>query len=159
MGRILWAIVCVVAGIVISSSGVLGDSEASGQIGTIIMVIFLVIGLVPLLLRILELACMALSVTNKRVVGKTGVLRVHSLDLHIDKVDNVTLNATLLGRIFKYYNVTIKGSGDGTGVKFSGISNGPQIKNAITEAIEQHAAEARRAQAAEIAMAMRGKNN
>lgn len=48
----------------------------------------------------------------------------------------------------------MRGSGSSKPVTFKYISNAPQLKNSITEAIEQHTAEARKAQAAEIAIAM-----
>lgn len=158
-GKIVWAILLIVIGIVFNTQMAGIDPEAGASLGMIALCVCLVIGLVPLLIGAIDLACTALAVTNKRVVGKTGVLKVASLDLHIEKVDNVTMNATFFGRLFRFYTVTIKGSGDGTGIKFKGLSNGPQLKNAITEAIEKHADEARKAQAAEIAMAMRGRNN
>ena len=48
----------------------------------------------------------------------------------------------------------ITGSGVAKGVAYQGIVNANQLKNAITDAIEKNAEEARKAQAAEIAMAM-----
>lgn len=158
-GKLVWAIVLTIIGFVLNAQMTEIAAEAGGSVGTITLAACLIIGILPLIIGAIDLACTALAVTNKRVVGKTGVFKVSSLDLHIDKVDNITMNATFLGRIFKFYTLTIKGSGDGTGIMFKGISNGPLIKNSITEAIEKHAEEARKAQAAEIAMAMRAKGN
>ena len=82
------------------------------------------------------------------------MLKIESLDLQIDKVDNVSIKTPFIGRILRYSTMEIKSTGSSAGWKIRYISNGPQFKNAITEAVERHAAEARQAQAAEIARAM-----
>ena len=145
--NIIFAIIFIVVGIVVS--GIEGIADA----GTPILIVCLAIGIIILLVGILRLTSIALSVTNKRVIGKVGVLNVHSLDIHIDKVDSVNIKSTLFGRIFRYYTLVIKSAGEAA-VSFPAISNATQFKNTVTEAIEKHADEARKAQAAEIAMAM-----
>ena len=116
--------------------------------------ILIVIGLLPLVIKAIILWGMNLAVTNKRVVGKVGVLKIQALDYHIDKVDNVSLKAGALANLFHYHTVIVKGGGDKAEIKFVGISNANEFKNAVNEAIEKHAAEARKQQAEEIAKAM-----
>ncbi len=116
--------------------------------------ILIIVGLIPLIIRLIVLWGMNLAVTNKRVIGKIGVLKIQALDYHIEKVDNVSLKAGFLGNLFHYHTVVVKGGGDNAEIKFIGISNANQFKNAINEAIEKHADEARKQQAAEIAKAM-----
>lgn len=114
------------------------------------------------ILRIISVLNTQLVITNKRVLGKVGVLSIKALDYPIEKVDHVSLSAGIFGNLFKYYDLYIKSVGDGTnsfggehsGIKFSGIKNATEFKNHITLAIEQHAEEARRLQAEEIAKAM-----
>lgn len=127
-------------------------------VNIIMWVLWALIGVLPVIIKAISLACTCLCITNKRVIGKTGALSVHTLDYPINKVDNVEINAGLFGRIFHYYTVSVRGSGgDNAQIKFVGISNAPQFKNNITEAVERHAEEARRAQAEEIARAMSNK--
>ncbi len=151
--QIIWAVIMIVVAVVLGSNEAL-NAEGVEPIKTIVVAVCLVIGLMPLLIGILGLVCTSFAVTNKRVIGKTGVLKIETLDLHIDKVDTVTIKAPFWGRILRYYYVEVRGSGSSKPVTFKYISNAPQLKNSITEAIEQHAAEARKAQAAEIALAM-----
>ncbi len=134
---------------------ILSDKTSNAkELKMIVWIATQVIGLVPLLKALLIMANTAFAVTNKRVIGKTGVLKINTLDLHIDKVDSVKMNATFFGRICKFYYIEISGSGTAKPIRFRYIANGPKLKNTITEAIERHAEEARKAQAAEIAMAM-----
>ena len=150
-------IVCVVIiaiGIVINN--ILGEQggENSAQIGLYVMLAFIAVAAIKFIIAVLYIVMTALAVTSRRVVGKVGVLKVESLDLQIDKVDNVSIKTPFVGRILHYSTMEIKSTGSSTGWKIRYISNGPQLKNAITEAVEQHAADARQAQAAEIARAM-----
>lgn len=130
----------------------------------IIWVLFVLIGVVPFVQRLLKWLSIDLALTNKRVIGKIGILRVNSLDFHLDKIDHVQIRATIFGNLFHYYSLKIVSVG-GAGFdnnrrhkkdvdQFVGISNAQEFKDMATRAIELHAEEARKAQAAEIARAM-----
>lgn len=146
-----------------SASGESGSSDSTankalGIVSTVLWITWALIGLLPLIIKIIALACTCLCITNKRVIGKAGILSVNTLDYPINKVDNVELNAGIFGNLFHYHTVTVRGGGSSdTQIRFRGISNAQKFKNTITEAIERHADEARKAQAAEIARAMANK--
>ena len=124
------------------------------------------LGSISLIKRLINFFTMSLAITNKRVVGKIGLLRIYALDIHIDKIDHVEISASFLGRLLRYYTLRVFSVG-GTGMdskritrddngKFVGITNATEFKNVVNRAIELHADEARKAQAAEIAAAMSG---
>ena len=140
----------VVVNVILSEQG----GENGEQIGLYAMLAFIAAATIKFIIAVLYIVMTALAVTSKRVVGKVGVLKIESLDLQIDKVDNVSIKTPFIGRILRYSTMEIKSTGSSAGWKIRYISNGPQFKNAITEAVERHAAEARQAQAAEIARAM-----
>lgn len=121
---------------------------------TLIGVFFIIVGTLPLVMKIIDLLCTDIAITNKRVIDKCGIIKVKVIDLHIDKVDTVNISATFWGRIFKYYKLSVVGSGAGEPVWFNGVSNANQFKNMVNNAIEQHAEDARKAQAMEMAQAM-----
>lgn len=103
-----------------------------------------------------------LALTNKRVVGRIGLLKKRVMDIHIDKIDNVQIKSGLFGSLMKYYTISVKcASGDAgeVGSNFVGIRNAQDFKDRTNDMIEQHAEEARKAQAAEIARAMGGKSD
>ena len=124
------------------------------------------LGSISLIKRLINFFTMSLAITNKRVVGKIGLLRIYALDIHIDKIDHVEISASFLGRLLRYYTLRVFSVG-GTGMdskritrddngKFVGITNATEFKNVVNRAIELHADEARKAQAAENAAAMSG---
>ena len=144
----------------------LGEEAMPEEASIIITVMFLFISLVIIIANtaaLLSIINMELVITNKRVLGKVGVLSIKALDYPIEKIDNVSLNAGLFGRIFNYYNLSVKTAGTSAvnpktgaagGINFIGVENAIEFKNHDTIAIEQHAAEARKQQAEEIARAM-----
>lgn len=170
--QLIWAIICIAGNILLHQAldtimtAIVGSElnftqmqtdrpEIMDNISLWSNVILLVIGILPLALRLINLLIFTeIAVTDKRVVGKTGIISMRSTDLHIDKVDNVVISTTFWGRIFHFYTVSIKGSGDGEGIPYKGVINANELKNAVNDAIEKHAEQARKAQAAEIAMAM-----
>lgn len=138
--------------------------NAGSYAAILIWVLFFLCGFVPFLKRLLKWLSINLALTNKRVVGKVGILRINALDFHLDKIDHVQIKGTILGNLFHYYSLRIVSVG-GAGFdnnrrrkkdadQFVGISNAQEFKDMATRAIELHAEEARRAQAAEIARAM-----
>src|SRR5674476_86512 len=48
------------------------------------------------------------AVTNLRVIDEYGVLSLNSKESPLDKINNVTYNQTIWGRIFNYGNVQIQ---------------------------------------------------
>lgn len=153
--NILWAIICIAADIVIAVTLGGSENEGSGMVVLIIDIAIALIGLLPLIVKIIKLAFTELAVTNKRVIGKVGIVAMKSLDLPINKVETVSIQSTFWGRIFRFSTIVIKSaSGDDDGLLWKGITNANEMKNTITAAIEKNADEARKAQAAEIAAAM-----
>ena len=155
---ILWCVILLVGVIVLMNTmgKILSDVEGGkNQLTLILLGTWALLGLLPLIIKIIELCCSHLCITNKRVIGKTGILRLKTLDYPIQKVDNVSIKAGILGNLFHYSTVTVLGGGGSdANIRFKGIANAAQFKNAVTEAVEKHAEEARKAQAEEIARAM-----
>src|SRR3978361_326217 len=53
------------------------------------------------------------DVTNLRVVHKTGFIKRRAFEMSLDKVESVDVNQSILGRLFNYGNVTVRGVGEG----------------------------------------------
>ncbi len=156
-GQLLWALIVIIINIillVLRQKDPLGGSNSAVIASQAILLVF---GLLPLIIQIIRLSFTVLALTNKRVIGKTGIVAMKSLDIPINKVETVTIQTSFWGRIFKFYTIVIKNASDPIGLRLQGIKNAAEMKNAITSAIEKHEEEARRAQAAEIAMALNKK--
>ena len=125
-----------------------------GMLGNIIFLVLFVYGVWKLVKRILLNMTTHLAITNKRIIGKTGIFSISAIDYPINKIDNVTHNASFWGKILHYSTITIKSTNGYSGTDIKGIGNAQQFKNTVIQALEEHAEEARKAQAAEIARAM-----
>jgi len=72
-----------------------------------------------------------LSVTNHRVIYKTGFLRRHTVEMNMDKVETVNVDQSILGRILGYGTIHVLGTGQGL-EGLSRIAHPIEVRNAIT---------------------------
>lgn len=54
-----------------------------------------------------------LAVTNKRIIGKQGLFTRQTMELNHSKVESVTFNQSIVGRIFNFGAIRINGAGSG----------------------------------------------
>ena len=54
-----------------------------------------------------------IAVTDRRIIYKRGFIRRRTIEMHLDKVESVDVNQSILGRILNYGDVTILGVGEG----------------------------------------------
>jgi uncharacterized membrane protein YdbT with pleckstrin-like domain len=52
-----------------------------------------------------------IAVTDRRIIIKRGLIRRHTVEMNMQKVESVDVDQTLIGRLFNYGNVTIRGTG------------------------------------------------
>ena len=77
--------------------------------------------------------------TTKRVIVKIGVLQTRSVELLLGKVEGITVNQGLGGKLFGYGEIVITGSG-GTKEQFSGIQSPFDFRRAVQTATDAGAA-------------------
>ena len=53
------------------------------------------------------------AVTDRRIIYKRGFIRRHTIEMNMDKVESVDVNQSLLGRVFDYGDVLVRGTGVG----------------------------------------------
>ena len=98
-----------------------------------------------------------LSITNKRVVGKTGVLSTSALDAPLNKIQNAGVKQSFLGKIFNYGTIDIDtAAGKFT---FDFIKDVNQFKSQIFAEIDKFEETRVKQQAEEMAKAMAGAIN
>ncbi|MGY8665941.1 PH domain-containing protein [Bradyrhizobium sp. UFLA05-109] len=71
------------------------------------------------------------DVTNFRVVHKAGFITRKTFEMSLDKVESVDVDQSILGRIFNYGDVTIRGVGEGI-EKIETIASPLAFRNSIT---------------------------
>jgi uncharacterized membrane protein YdbT with pleckstrin-like domain len=72
------------------------------------------------------------GVTTKRVLGKTGLIRLKTVDIVLAKVEAIRINQSVLGRIFDFGDVFVTGTG-GTVEVLSLIPNPVEFSKCIQE--------------------------
>jgi uncharacterized membrane protein YdbT with pleckstrin-like domain len=70
------------------------------------------------------------AVTNKRVLIKIGVIRRHSLELLLQKIEGIGVDQGITGRILGYGTITVSGVG-GTKEAFRMISNPLEFRRQV----------------------------
>jgi uncharacterized membrane protein YdbT with pleckstrin-like domain len=76
-----------------------------------------------------------MAVTNRRVIGKTGLISRTSVDLRLRKLESVQLEQSIVGRILGYGTVVFIGSG-GSENRFAFVADPEGTRAQVTDAVE-----------------------
>lgn len=76
------------------------------------------------------------AVTNKRVILKAGLIRRASMELLLNKVESISVNQGLLGRILGYGTIIVRGTG-GTAEPFANVRYALEFRRQVQEQIDQ----------------------
>jgi uncharacterized membrane protein YdbT with pleckstrin-like domain len=101
-------------------------------------IVLLVLGVVilPIGLRLLIRAgTTEIAVTSDRFVRKTGFIAIKSEEVSLDKIEEVTVNQSILGRIFGYGDVQVHGTGMGD-IKVAMVDDPIRMRREIQTARE-----------------------
>ena len=104
---IYWPAIALMALAVISLI-VLGSTSMASRI------IFLLLALAAIFFAIKEWFqqwITEIAVTDRRVIVKTGLIRRHTAEMNMDKVESVTVYQSILGRLLDYSEGLVRGSG------------------------------------------------
>lgn len=94
---------------------VFGNAVAPGIGGVgliIIALILLGIGLISVLRAWFRRWTSEFDVTDRRIVQKNGFIERRTVEMNMDKVESVDVNQSILGRIFDYGEVIVRGTGE-----------------------------------------------
>jgi uncharacterized membrane protein YdbT with pleckstrin-like domain len=75
--------------------------------------IFIFLALVWGVYRFLIYSTTELAVTNKRVIAKSGIVRCNVIDVANAKIEGITYHQGIVGRIFGYGSIVVRGTGVG----------------------------------------------
>jgi uncharacterized membrane protein YdbT with pleckstrin-like domain len=105
---ILLLIVCLLLAIAAWSQA---DSQNFALALGIAAVIFALLALSSFLRAFIRRVTTELAVTNQRVIYKAGLIARHTLEMNRSKVESVDVDQTILGRVFGYGTVRVRGTG------------------------------------------------
>lgn len=133
----------------ISGEEVVEEAKISwlSQIGTfIVAAIFIVLGVglpilfvggaFAILMAIINIMTTELAVTNKKVIGKSGLIKRNALDMQLTKCESVIVDQGILGRILNYGTVVVRGTG-GTPSHFPYIDKPLDFRKRILEEMDK----------------------
>jgi uncharacterized membrane protein YdbT with pleckstrin-like domain len=73
------------------------------------------------------------AVTDRRIIYKIGFIKRRTVEMHMDKVESVDVDQTILGRMLNYGDITIRGTGE-TMETLRTIDHPLDLRNHITAA-------------------------
>ena len=76
-----------------------------------------------------------LAITDKRLIVKYGLLSTHSIEIRFNKIETVRVSQGLVGKIFKYGDVIVTGTGS-TFDPIRSIKNPMGFRAALSQAME-----------------------
>jgi uncharacterized membrane protein YdbT with pleckstrin-like domain len=101
-------IVCI---ILAAAAVATSDSQNISLAFAIAAILFALLALSAGLRAFIRRTTTELAVTDHRVIYKRGLLARHTIEMNRDKVESVDVDQTLLGRIFGYGTIVVRGTG------------------------------------------------
>ncbi len=78
-----------------------------------------------------------MAVTSKRVIIKTGILTIRTIELFLAKIESVEVEQSVWGRILGFGSIFVRGTG-GTDEPFSTIAHPLEFRRQVQQQIELH---------------------
>ena len=70
-----------------------------------------VVGGVLIAIAAIHVLTTELALTNKRIIAKSGLIRRNTIELKTNRVESLGVNQGILGRIFNFGSIVVKGVG------------------------------------------------
>ena len=106
------AILLLIAAIILAAAAIVtGDNQNLSLALRIAAGIFALLALSAALRAFIRRATTEFAITDHRVIYKSGLLSRHTIEMNRDKVESVDVDQSLLGRIFSYGTVVVRGTG------------------------------------------------
>ena len=96
------------------------------------------IGVIPLVLVFLRVWTTELAITKHKVIDKTGFIRRNTIELRLSKVEGLSVDQGVLGRIFNFGTINITGTG-GIKTPIPYIKNPVEFRRVLNEFLEDPA--------------------
>lgn len=102
-----------------------------------ITILLLVIAGLLFLSRYISYKSSEFAVTNQRLMVKVGWIRRNTLELLLKKIEGVSVDQSILGRIFDFGNITVSGTG-GAKSPFQRIAKPMNFRNELYKIIAEN---------------------
>ena len=119
-----------------------------------VVLMFVAIGFITIIPAIIRMATTELGITNKRLAGKVGLINTKVVDSPLNKINNVSVESGILGKIFGYGTVMVSTSSEV--YNFKCIKSPEVFRGTLMAEVEKFSESQMKRQAAEMAKAMKG---
>lgn len=109
---------------------IIGISEGKAILS---IIPFMVIWIILFFKELIKDTSTELVLTNKRILGRKGFIKIDTLDTPYSSIDNIQVNVSFLGRIFKYGTIIIESKSDSHIYKY--IQSPLKLKKRISKEI------------------------
>ena len=123
-GLLLWAVAGILAGLLPSQPAL------HFFVLTVAAIVF-IIGTILLARAWFHRVTTEIAVTDRRIIYKRGFVRRYTVEMHMDKVESVDVDQSILGRLLDYGDVIIHGTGMGI-EPLPNIDHPLELRNHIT---------------------------
>lgn len=127
-------------GVALLGVGVLVASMGAGFLGTVLILL----GLVLAVRGLIVVATTELAVTDRRVIAKFGLIRRSTVELLHQKIEGMSVDQSVFGRLLGFGTVTVNGTGAGK-TPIPHIAAPLDFRRAALEVIEKGASASARA--------------
>jgi len=103
---------------------------------TDLIVIIILLLLIWILWNFISYRAKSYTLTNQRIMVKTGVIRKKSVYMHYNKVQDIIVSQSLVERVFYSGDIEIFGGHDNTSLILEDIPNPGEVENMINRMIE-----------------------
>jgi len=114
---------------------------------------FVIVGIPSLLSRLIAMFTTELGFTNKNFFGKVGLINTKVLNSPLNKINNVSVQSGLFGKLFGYGSVHVDTASGAYNYKY--ISNAESFRSNLMNAIEQYEQDKIKKSAMEMASAIK----
>ncbi len=96
--------------------------------------VLILLAIIPIVVGVFRRSAREYAVTNKRVVMQTGVMGRMTEEVFLNKIESIGVDQTVLGRMFGFGTVTIRGTGGSFG-PFERVSAPLELRRQIQDQI------------------------
>jgi len=129
---------------------------SSSEVGLGLLVVTLIIALY-FVYRIFERKVNIWAVTNLRVIDEYGVFSHNAKESPLDKINNISYQQPLIGRMFDYGNVQIQTAAEMGATTYRFVTSPKLLKNTVTKCQDEFRQTQITDQAQKLAEAITGK--
>ena len=132
------AVVAGAVGIGLLLGALSASSDAGSNSGTLASAggLLLLVAAVVMAVAFWRRSKTEMAVTNRRVLVKVGRLTRRSVEIMLSKIESITVDQSLAGRIFGFGTIVVRGTG-GTPEPFATIAHPLEFRLSVQEQIDK----------------------